>query len=66
MKDIAIVIITVICMGIIFMSYTFLKEPNLLISETDYKGHHYIIFREKLNYGQTYVHDPDCPCHKPK
>jgi hypothetical protein len=36
------------------------------IRETEYKGHHYLIFKVNGNYGQTYVHDPDCKCYGKK
>ena len=26
------------------------------------EGHDWIVFRVDGNYGQTYVHDPDCRC----
>ena len=26
------------------------------------EGHDWIVFRVSGNYGQTYVHDPDCRC----
>lgn len=28
------------------------------------EGHDWIVFRVNGNFGQTYVHDPDCPCGK--
>ena len=32
----------------------------LSTAEVDIKGHHYLVLREDGNFGQTYVHDPDC------
>ena len=37
-----------------------------LVYDVDYRGHHYIVFRVNENLGQTFVHDPDCPCGKAK
>lgn len=34
------------------------------IHDVKYRNHQYIVFRVEGNYGQTYVHDPDCECHK--
>ena len=39
------------------------QYDNPTIREYTYKGHNYLIFTVDGNYGQTYVHDPDCPCH---
>lgn len=29
-----------------------------------FRGHHYIMFKVNFNYGDTTIHDPDCPCNK--
>ncbi len=33
------------------------------VEEMEYHGHKYIIFTVSGRHGQTFVHDPDCPCH---
>ena len=35
-----------------------------LVYDVDYRGHHYLVFRVDENFGQTFVHDPDCKCGK--
>ena len=33
------------------------------ITEFNYKGHKYLLYRQVGGYGGI-AHDPDCPCHK--
>lgn len=35
-----------------------------LVYDVCYRSHNYLVFRVDGNVGQTYVHDPDCPCGK--
>lgn len=35
-----------------------------LTYDVKYRGHNYIVFRVSQNFGQSYVHDPDCQCNK--
>lgn len=37
------------------------SEPK--INDIKYRKHEYIVFRVDGQYGQTYVHDPDCSCY---
>ncbi len=37
-----------------------LREPA--VEEMEYHGHKYLIFTVSGRHGQTFVHDPDCPC----
>lgn len=39
-------------------------EPETF--DVQYRGHSYIVFRVRVNRGQTYVHDPDCECNNMK
>ena len=37
------------------------------IREFEYRGHKYLYMRSRTYYGyfvKSFVHDPDCPCHK--
>lgn len=40
------------------------KEHHLFYNKFVLKGHHYIVFYDQLGY-KGFVHDPDCPCHRP-
>ena len=33
-----------------------------VVRQFEYHGHKYLIFRVDGNFGQTFVHDPDCSC----
>lgn len=39
-------------------------SPNkIAVNDAEYLGHNYLIFKVKGNFGQTFIHDPDCKCH---
>ena len=33
-----------------------------VVRQFEYHGHKYLIFKVNGNFGQTFVHDPDCSC----
>jgi hypothetical protein len=37
---------------------------ELISKKFKYEGHQYIFFKQREIYGQTVVHDPECPCYK--
>lgn len=50
-------------LGIALLNRAFRAEYGRPVTlDVEHRGHKYIMFRVENNYGQCYVHDPDCPC----
>jgi len=65
MKYLAIIFLLII---IYFVSVGLFRgvKAETHITKTIYNNHSYLIFKIDGQFGQTFVHDPDCLCGKNK
>lgn len=41
-----------------------IRNPEPKVTRIHHQGHDYLVIQRLIDYSPTYVHDPDCPCHK--
>lgn len=60
-------ILLVFALGILLSSciehdYKKVNEDGTYVTNIEYKGHKYLEFRERGQYGFSMIHDPECEC----